>query len=117
MTGARNSRLSIALSMCVLLDCFLITNPPYTKKKSGEHPLAPCSHGSLNPTSSPPGGKVRLSGRNAGEQPPSVIPSLPIGIYTAKLVGKEESRSDCSDSTRLQVLLCGLSLALLCPQL
>jgi len=49
--------------------------------------------GSLNITSTPPGAKVYLSGRNTGEKTPVVIPSLPIGIYTVKLVGEEESRT------------------------
>jgi hypothetical protein len=50
-------------------------------------------HGSLNLTSNPAGAKVYLSGRNTGEKTPVVIPSLPIGIYTVKLVAGEESRT------------------------
>jgi hypothetical protein len=50
-------------------------------------------HGSLNLTSSPPGAKIYLSGRNTGEKTPVIIPYLPIGMYNVKLVGGEESRT------------------------
>lgn len=55
--------------------------------------LEPYVHGSLNLTSNPAGAKVYLSGRNTGEKTPVVIPSLPIGLYTVKLVGEDESRT------------------------
>lgn len=53
--------------------------------------LEPYPYGSLNLTSSPEGAKVYLSGRNTGEKTPVVIPFLPIGIYSVKLVGEKES--------------------------
>jgi len=55
--------------------------------------LEPYSHGSLNITSTPPGAKVYLSGRNTGEKTPIVITSLATGIYVVKLVGEEESHT------------------------
>ncbi|HON82239.1 MAG TPA: DUF3344 domain-containing protein [Methanoregulaceae archaeon] len=50
-------------------------------------------HGSLNLTSSPPGARVYLSGRNTGERTPVTITSLPIGFYSVRLVGADVSRT------------------------
>ena len=55
--------------------------------------LEPYPHGSLNLTSSPPGARVYLSGRNTGERTPVTLPYLPIGLYSVRLLGEHESRT------------------------